>query len=266
MAHGDSQSGIRQRSSETIQKSNLFTGIWNLNQNNLDAYDPFISGYAFIIWTKMPAFMVRADKEMADKFRALTERNFKSFSGIGNINLQVDDLTAGFAGNAYGVVTNIQKENTSFSLTHYEITGSPVRQVYSYWVSGIRDMETGLATYHGLIASGAMEYSQKNHTGELLYVVTDPSGGVHENGGGIEFACYYTNVVPTSIPQDHLAYTAGDHGIHEITMEFRGNFHMGANVNELAKKAMKSYRITQQFGDYQVKADDKLIGFVDTEF
>ena len=166
MAHGDSQSGIKQRSSETIQKSNLFTGIWNLNQNNLDAYDPFISGYAFIIWTKMPAFMVRADKEMADKFRALTERNFKSFSGIGNINLQVDDLTAGFAGNAYGIVTNIQKENTSFSLTHYEITGSPVRQVYSYWVSGIRDMETGLATYHGLIASGAMEYSQKNHTGE----------------------------------------------------------------------------------------------------
>ena len=41
---------------------------------------------------------------------------------------------------------------------------------------------------------------------------------------------------------------------------------MGANINELAKKAMKSYRITQQFGDYQVKADDKLMGFVDTEF
>jgi hypothetical protein len=76
--HGDTQYGIKEKNN--IEGSNLFTGVWNLNRDNLDKYDPFISGYAFIIWTKMPNFMVSSDKNMADKFRALTERNFKSFS------------------------------------------------------------------------------------------------------------------------------------------------------------------------------------------
>ena len=277
---GNSQAGIKYN--ETYHTSNLFTGVWDLNQENLTAYDPFISGYAFIIWTKLPIFMLYAeDPEIGTKFRVLTERNFKSFSGIGNINLEVGDLTAGFAGNAYGVATNIQKENTSFSLTHYELTGSPVRQLYTYWVTGIRDMETGLATYHGLLngtharsseflSAHKEGYSQKNHTGELLYVVTDPSGSAN----GIEFACYYTNVIPTGIPQDHLAYTAGDHGVHELTMEFRGNYHMGEHINELAKAAMEQYQIKQVFGDFAVNqpgqggmpSNNGFIGFDEPDF
>ena len=111
---------------------NIFTGVWNLNQNNLTKYDPYISGYAFIVWTKLPAFMTKdkdtklGTQDIDTAFKILTEKNFKSLSGVGDITLGVEDITHGFAGNAYGVATGISKENTSFSITHQELAGSPM--------------------------------------------------------------------------------------------------------------------------------------------
>jgi hypothetical protein len=161
---------------ELNSSDNLFSGVWNLNQENLTKYDPFITGYAFIVWTKLPVFMERdrttslfgagSNLTVAESFKILTEKNFKSLSGVGDITLGVEDITHGFAGNAYGVATGISKENTSFSLTHQELSGSPMRKVYDYWVSGIRDYETGLATYHGQI-NGDLKYIVKNLTEEI---------------------------------------------------------------------------------------------------
>jgi hypothetical protein len=229
---------------------NLFTGVWRLDQSNLNKFDPFVGGYAGIVWTQLPAFWDKADSGsgMTAQFKALTERNFKAFSGIGDLTLDTDALSTGFAGNELPVATNIKKENTTFTIKHYELAGSPIRELYQYWITGIRDPETGLATYHGAIANG-MVYSMKNHTAELLYIVTDPSFAI---GGaiGIEFACYYTNVFPTKIPQDHLNYSSGDHAITEIDQEFRGNYHQSSAINNLAVTAMKSYTITKTYGDY----------------
>jgi hypothetical protein len=231
---------------------NLFQGVWRLNQDNLHRFDPFITGYAFFIWLKKPAFF---DEGIWKNFKALTERNFKALSGISSMTLAADDLNMGFAGNILPVPTNMPKENNSFSLNHYELAGSPVREGYQYWVTGIRDPETGLATYHGKINQDGMKYSLKNHTAEAIYIVTDPSGASLYAGSrayaGIEFACYYTNVFPTKIPQDHLNYTAGDHSAsQEIDIEFRGCFHQSRAINELAKTVMEQYFIKKTYGDY----------------
>jgi hypothetical protein len=246
-----SQSSLKQKatgaSKMDYSTDNLFAGVWRLDQTNLDRFDPFIQGYAFVMWTKLPAFF---ESDIRTNFQHLTEKNFKSFSGIGDMTLQVEDLTTGFAGNAYGVATNLQKENTSFTLTHYELAGSPIRELYQYWITGIRDPETGLAHYHGKL-SDSMQYSAKNHTGELLYVVTDPSGAAG-GASGIEYAAYYTNVMPTKIPQDHLNYSSGDHGLVEIQIDFRGNYHQSKEINELAVTAMQSYKIQKRFGDYKL--------------
>jgi hypothetical protein len=241
-----SQSGILQKGVKgaNYTTDNLFAGMWRLDQSNLDRFDPFITGYAFIMWTKLPQFF--KDTTMKKNFQALTEKNFKAFSGVSDMTLQVEDMTTGFAGNSYGVATNLQKENTSFTLTHYELAGSPIRELYQYWVTGIRDPETGLAHYNGNIDT--LGYSAKNHTGELLYVVTDPSGSEK----GIEFACYYTNVMPTKIPMGHLNYSSGDHAVQEIEIDFRGNFHQSQAINDLAVSAMKVYKIQKQYGDYSL--------------
>lgn len=246
----NSQDGLKQKGVKGIDYAtdNLFAGVWRLDQSNLDKFDPFISGYGFVMWTKLPAFFTETIKT---QFKNLTEKNFKAFSGVGDMTLSVEDMTMGFNGNAYGVATNIQKENTSFTLTHYELAGSPVRELYQHWVTGIRDPETGLAHYHGKL-NATMQYSAKNHTGELLYIVTDPSGAAG-GASGIEFACYYTNVMPTKIPQDHLNYSSGDHSPSEVQIDFRGNYHQSKDINALAVKAMDKYKITKQFGDYASK-------------
>ena len=265
MSEFKTQSGTKNKlkSYNLTENDNLFSGTWNLNNTNLEKYDPFITGYSFIVWTKLPSFF---DVDFAARFAGMTEKNFKAYSGIGDITLSVDDVTHGFTGNAYGVATNIQKENTSFSLTHLELAGSPIRELYTYWVTGIRDFETGLATYHGKIGSAECpEYSAKYHTGELLYVKTDPAGGF--NGTGIEFACYYTNVMPTKIPMDHLNYTSGDHSIAEITEDFRGNFHMSADINDLAVEFMKANHVKRGFGDYKTDfSGANIVGSLDPKF
>ena len=256
---------------EISANDNLFTGVWNLDQANLTKYDPYISGYAFIVWTKLPAFMNNVtDKDVISgmpidrAFKQMTEKNFKSLSGIGDITLGVEDVTHGFAGNAYGVATGISKENTSFSITHQELAGSPIRKLYEYWVTGVRDPETGLATYHGKIGSNECPtYSAKYHTGELLYIVTDPTGGEH----GIEFACYYTNVMPTKIPQDHLNFTNGDHAVAEASIDFRGNYHTSDQINQLAKAYLKQKLTQKTFADYKAFGDVKRDeGYYDPKF
>ena len=250
------RSALRGSGSGNVNKidystDNLFAGVWRLDQTNLNRFDPFIQGYAGIIWTAMPKFF---EQDMQTQFKYFTERNFKSFSGINDLTLEADNISHGFAGNEMGVATNMKKENTSFTLRHYELAGSPVRELYMYWITGIRDPETGVATYHGQINQGTMQYSMKNHTGELLYVVTDPSfaTGASETAAGlsIEFAAYYTNCFPTKIPQDHLNYNSGEHGVPEIDIEFRGNFHLGGSVNQLATKAMASYSLQKVYSDY----------------
>lgn len=250
-----SQDGIRSSyKSINYSTDNLFTGVWRLDQNNLNRFDPFIAGYAAIIWTALPAFFDKAEagkdsSNFRSQFKYFTERNFKSFSGISDLSLEAEDISNGFAGNSLGVATNMKKENTSFTLRHYELAGSPVREMYQFWITGIRDPETGIATYHGAIASGELQYSMMNHTGELLYVVTDPS---FASGGstGIEFAAYYTNAFPTKIPQDQLNYSSGDHGVSEIDVEFRACFHIGSAINNLAVSAMEKYKLNKTYSDY----------------
>lgn len=249
MAEFKTQSGLKNY--DYNETDNLFSGVWNLNNSNLDKYDPFITGYSFFVWTKLPSFF---DANLTKRFKGLTEKNFKNLSGIQDMSLNVDDVVGGFAGNAYGVATGISKENTSFSMTHQELSGSPMRELYTYWVTGIRDFETGLCNYHGKLGSTECpQYSAKYHTGELLYIVTDPSGGY--NGKGIEYACYFTNVMPTKLPQDHLNYSNGDHSLAEIQMDFRGNLHMSQDINELAAQFCKDNHIKENYSGYKVSYD-----------
>jgi hypothetical protein len=228
--------------------ADFFKGFYNLRRDKIINHDPFITGYAFIVWTKLPLFF---DASRQTFFKNMSQKNFKSFSGLSDINLNSDNMQSGFGADEYGVPTVINKENNTFTLRHYELQGSPIRDMYQYWVTGIRDIETNVATYHGKILDGSLKYSARNHTGELLYIVTDPSGALG-GSSGIEFAAYFTGVYPTKIPMDHLNYSSGDHSLVEIDIEFRGNLHMSKKVNELASKFLASNRLLKHYGDVDI--------------
>lgn len=219
--------GIRVYDAQLFQQQSFFTGGLNLKQL---AFDPLLTGYAFIVWTKLPKWVVSE----YPGFKAMTEKNFKGFSGLSDMELNTQSYAYGFSSNEYNIAAGIQKQNTEFSLIHQEYSGSPIKNGYAHWVSNIADPETDIATYPRIYN---MEYAAKNHTGELMYIVTRPDAN-NISRNNIEFAAYYTNVFPTKIPIGHFEFTQGSHDMVEVTQSFKGNLHISHKVDEYAKKLL----------------------------
>jgi hypothetical protein len=244
---------------------NLFIGSWLTTNKYLETFDAFITGYGFIIWTLLPKIF---DKDEAPAFKLLTERNFKGFSGNSDYEVQTAEMQAGFSNNVFTVATSTTKGNTDFTLKHYEFTGSPMRELYQKWVFGICDPYTGLANYGGKLQTNEIpKWSNKNHTGELMYVVTDPSGAAGSDiPSGIEYAGYYTAVFPTKVPRTHLDYNSGDHQVAELEIPYKGILNESAEVNRVAAELFKNYQITASYADWganllDMKASD---GYIST--
>jgi hypothetical protein len=202
---------------------------------NKSVLDPYVSGYAFLFWIKLPVWVT-------DKFRFfqfLSSRNFKEFNGSSDMSLEMVNWGLGFSGNENETAGAIKMDN-GFTLTFQEFSGSPLSSTYDYWVSGIRDPHTNIAVYP---RRDNKPYAAKNHTGSLLYVVTRPDadGGDAEtlqNGSYIEQAIYYTNVMPKKINKEYLNFSSGTVEGKTLTQEFTGTRHYGKNVIEYAKGYM----------------------------
>lgn len=214
----------------------FFNGTFNTF--TLEA-DPLINGFAFIKWTHVPKWV----EDAYPSFVAMSERNFKEFGGISDIELESDAMTHGFNANEYSYAKSIKKNNTEFTIKHQEFSGSPMRHMYSYWITGIRDPETGFASYPRL---AKCDYGAKNHTGELMYIATRPDVN-NVDFTNIEFACYYSAVFPTRILLGQFNFTAGNNDGFEYEQTFKGNFHYSSKIDAYAKEILrdKTYGIIE---------------------
>lgn len=241
-----SQSGIRQVS-RAYDDVDIFKGILKLDNANINQFDPMITGYAQFYWIKLPPFMTQGNPELTTRFRNYTEKGHTSFDGIQDMAVDSEDMTGGIAGNQFKMVTNVKDDFDTFTMKVYELQGSPVRESIQYWVTGVRDYKTGYATYHGLVDTIDGGYTAKNHTGELLYVVTDPSG----SSNGIEYAALITNIMPTKIPKSHLNLNHGEHGLVQIDLEFTGVKYESQFINEYAKKLVAARRKIETYDQFR---------------
>jgi hypothetical protein len=223
---------IRVYDTEVANRDNFFTGFFNNHQDQLANSDPFIAGYSFVFWVKLPFWV----EQEFPGFKAMTQKTFKNFSGLSDMDLSTVSIPQGFAANEYHVASELTKGNTEFSISYQELSGSPIKNAFQFWVTGIRDPETGLATYP---KQYNVDYSAKNHTGELLYVVTRPDA---DNFGmkNIEFAAYYTAVMPKRIPLSHLNHTQGSHDPVEIEIPFSGTLHLSGKVDDFARDYLET--------------------------
>jgi len=212
---------------DTANNNHFFNGSYNTM--NLD-FDPLISGYSFFKWVVVPQWVTSA----FPGFQAMTEKNFLGGFSLADMELQMSEVTHGFAANQYNIASTMNKGNTEFAINHREFSGSPIRNMYQYWITGIRDPETGIATYPRVHST---DYAAKNHTGEIVYIVTRPDAN-NVGRNNIEFACYYTAVMPTKIMLSQFAFTHGTHDAVEYEQNFRGVFHMGAKVDAFAKSVL----------------------------
>jgi hypothetical protein len=196
-------------------------------QGNVITRDPKISGYAFIKWIQVPSWVT----SQYPSFQTLTERNLRSFNGLTDIDMQSMNVQEGFSASeiAYaGGISNFQ----GFSMTHREFQGSPMKNLYTHWVSGIRDPRTNVATYP---KAYGLKYSAANHTGKLMYITTTPDADNYNAGGQIiESATLWEMVQPTRIPFGADNFTAGTNDGVEIEEPFLGVPVYGATVNKMA--------------------------------
>jgi hypothetical protein len=216
-------------------KDTFFTGEFN----SVDLYyDPLVIGYAFIIWTRLPKWL----ETEFPAFKKITQNNFAGFDGLSDIELTTNTVTEGFSVNEYNVAASIGAKPSSFNLKHLEYSGSIIRNMYMFWSSMIRDPRTNIAVYPKIASEESeKEYRAFNHTGELMYIVTRPDANNYETEkGNIEFAAYWTAVMPKKIPIGHFNYTKGSQETPiEIDMPFSGMMHFGKNVNAKAKELLK---------------------------
>jgi hypothetical protein len=225
----------------------FFTGV----DDQVNLYlDPIVTGYAFIYWVDLPDWFEKDDD--LKYFKQLTEKNFRSFSGVNSLELNTGQLQTGFAGHEINVATGISRQNTEFTLGHKEFSGSPMTKMYQKWVSMIRDPRTGLAIYPKLYN---VEYGARNHSGQLLYIMTRPDA---TNAGRhvVEYAAFYSNVIPTNVPLDSLYnFELGSQDSPQIEVTFKGFPEIGPNVNVYAEKVLKDKILS--------KSGDSYIPFVD---
>jgi hypothetical protein len=209
--------------------ANFFQGQF---QSDSITRDPLISGFAFIKWTKVPSWV---EKEYA-QFRALTEKNLRAFGGLSDIDMDTFAVQEGFS-QSENMFAGSAKMFQGFTMTHREYSGSPIRNAYRHWVTGIRDPATGVSRYP---KDYGLEYSAANHTGELLYVQTRPDADNVGNGHIIEFATLFTMVMPTRIHMQHHNFTAGTNEGTELEMPFAGVPHISPAVDDFAVQQIRN--------------------------
>lgn len=202
--------------------TNFFTGSLNTGKNS---FDPYVSGFAFIVWLKVPTWLPQGDE-----FKQFSQKNFKAFQGLTNIELGTEGAKQGFTANETHYTKDIGNKSNEFTLKYQEHSGSPMGKSYNSWVSGIRDPKTGIATYP---KEAGLEYHSDNHTGTLLYIVTRPDADNFE-GKNIEFAALWTHVQPKRINLEHYNFEAGSHDMFELEQAFSGYMNFGQEVDKFA--------------------------------
>ena len=209
----------------------VFTGVDDLVNMNLD---PYVTGYAFIYWVQLPEWFNK-DPDLAS-YRFLSQKNFRSFSGLNPVDLGTGQHQTGFAGHEFDVVTGVSRGGNEFTIGHKEYMGSPMRKMYQKWITMIRDPRTGIALYPKLYG---VDYSAKNHTGQLLYITTRPDV-TNTASHIVEHAVFYSNVFPTNIPFDSLYnFELGSQESPTIDITFKGFPEFGPDVDEFAQRILR---------------------------
>lgn len=231
-----------------------FSGQYDTKHMTLE---PQVTGYSFFMWLDLPDWFKHDDMLM--NFKEFTQKNFFSFQGLSDMTLEMQQTQMGFVqGNVMNTVGGISKGNTNFSLEHKEYVGSIVRKMYQQWISMVRDSRTGVALYPHAYRNfytdqdrlEHLQYSSKNHSGRLLYVVTRPDIITKEDTDStIEFATIYSNVMPTLIPFTQYTYTQGSQESPMLSVEFTGVMETGPIVEKFAKQKLDEYLIMGQHKD-----------------
>jgi hypothetical protein len=189
------------------------------------AREPFKVGrFLFKVLKTVPFF----DKKAMYAWRYIIEDMSIGMSGIQDPTLDTFPRTHGVI-RQQSVYGGIYKEtNGEFTIKVPEVKGQLVRKAIDYWMYGISDPKTGVATFYGKDIPDL----QPNKSMTILYVLLGPTCRPDD----IEFACIWHDCSLTQFKHAHNnADTLGEAGNgtdHELP--FSGIYDRGPQVDLLA--------------------------------
>ena len=161
--------------------------------------DPYISGYHFISFVKIPDSLTKYVSRGDGKNHGIgTKAEIQNTLAASCLSVTPPGGTlnkaefTGLGGTKFSVPTNIDYGNT-ITVKFLEYSSLPIMSIIGGWVRMIRDYRTGTSQLDG---SGDSEYTKSNYAGSLLYWTTKP------DGRSVEFSALYTGVFQTKDPMD----------------------------------------------------------------
>jgi len=238
--HVTCQSNIKSNSKD-YSKFSYFLGGVDVTQQNLDQFDPYIKGISRIFMHTVPGFMDKLYHKKTENFKSLIETGYTRIDGVQDITVDFEEFEGGFNGDKFNNVSMAHDDTDSLTIDVYEQSGSPVREYLDTWVTGTRDIRTGVAHYHGAIVKNKFKYGEKYHTAEFIYIVMDPTAQ------DIEYACMFAHCFPTKVPKDHLNYEKGDRGNAPLSLEFKAKKYESPQINTVGQWYLDASRIEYNY-------------------
>ncbi len=239
------------KNDKDMSQFSYFLGGVDVTHQNLNQFNPYIRGYARLFMYRAPFFMEKAFPELTNRFKAYLETGFRRVSGISDLSVDFVDFDGGFGSQRFSNPSSVSDDTGSIQVSLYELSGSPIREFIETWISGVRDPRTNVAHYHGHVAGpgenitdGKIEYSEANHTAELIYYTMDPTCT------RIEYACMLAHCFPASSNRDHLNFESNSHDNAEYEIEFRCTKYESRYINDIAAFYLMADTIKYSYLDF----------------
>lgn len=234
------QSNIKHHSNDNLTNYALFVGGLNVTNEVLQNYDPLRTGYGRLFMVRVPAWVDQYIPTKMNKFKHILEYGNTAVQGIGDIEVNFNDYTGGYAGKSFSIPSVATDGTQTFTVNCYEFSGSPIREVVHTWVNGTTDLLTGLTHYNGKVktdTTDGLEALQSNQTAEFVYVSTDVTGTQ------VEYACLFANCFPSNVRNEQFNYTSGSHELVEYNVEFRCTKYESIQINKLGQTLLDKYKV-----------------------
>ena len=214
-----------------LLKYNLMRGVTDFS--NLEQYDLYEKGYPFLCVLSIPQFLSDLrDKDpngvgvIIDNYVHILENDFRGLDGLENITGEASgEITNGIR--SISIINKVTKpSNSNFTMNYYERSGSVLTKAHELYLTGIKDPDTGVKHYHGLIDdwvfNGVDSVSGKDpgphqECFAFMYFITD------NTMTKIERAFLIASAQPTTAPYSELYNgNKGDIQFVEIGLSFNG--------------------------------------------
>ena len=228
---------------------NLMRGVTDFS--NLEQWDLYEKGYPFLCVVSIPQFLrdLAAQDNNAriiiDNYVHILENDFRGIDNIDNITGETGEITNGIR--SVSIINKVMKPtNSNFSLNYYERSGSILTKAHELYLTGIKDPDTQVKHYHGLIdawtfngvsTNSGMDPGPHQECFSFMYFLTD------NTMTKIERAFLIAACQPTSANYSDL-YTGnkGDIQFAEVSLPFNGFFINNDYVYQKAQDMLLAMR------------------------